>query len=98
MKEGDASLQESIANEVKSLNQKWERVVVLAEEQNKRLTELLDKSRQVYDQIDGLTKWLEAIKDDLANKDYSVENTNDLLVKNKKFKVCWKFYSPFYCC
>ncbi|XP_041352153.1 dystrophin-like isoform X2 [Gigantopelta aegis] len=84
--EGDPSLRESIAAEVKSLNEKWERVVVLAEEQNQRLTQLLNKSRKVYDQIDVLIRWLEAIKEDLSHKDYSVENTNDLLVKNKKFK------------
>ena len=31
--------------------------------------------------------WLTDIKDDLANKEYAVENPNDLTVKTKKFQV-----------
>ncbi|XP_067674722.1 dystrophin-like isoform X3 [Haliotis asinina] len=84
--EGDDKFQESLDKEVVSLNSKWERVVQMAEEQNERLKKLLGDSQGVYDKIDNITKWLEPLKVNLANKDYSVENANDLLVKNKKFK------------
>jgi len=41
----------------------------------------------MYNRIKELTEWLEPIKDDISNKDYSVENPSDLAIKNKKFKV-----------
>jgi hypothetical protein len=47
----------------------------------------LKSSESMYNRIKELTEWLEPIKDDISNKDYSVENPSDLAIKNKKFKV-----------
>jgi hypothetical protein len=44
----------------------------------------LKSSESMYNRIKELTEWLEPIKDDISNKDYSVENPSDLAIKNKK--------------
>jgi flagellar hook-associated protein FlgK len=85
--DAESSFTQKMTQEVTSLNTKWSEVVTLAEEQNARLKEALERSRQMYDRIKDMTDWLEPIKEDLSNKDYAVESLNDLQVKSKKFKV-----------
>jgi len=80
-------LQEQLKAEVASLNSRWEKVVSLAQEQDERLKRRLNSSQKLYDEMEAITEWLVAIKQDLANKDYSVHSPNDLQVKCKKFKV-----------
>ncbi|KAL3882693.1 hypothetical protein ACJMK2_029006, partial [Sinanodonta woodiana] len=82
----EPSFREKMAAEVLDLNDKWDRVLSLAKQQNERLKGLLDSSQNIHQKIELLIKWLEPIKEDLSNKDYAVENPNDLHVKTKKFK------------
>lgn len=76
-----------LTSDVTELNARWNKVVMLAQEQNTRLKVALKRSEEVHSRIKILTEWLDPIKDDLAHKDYAVTNPNDLLVKTKKFKV-----------
>lgn len=85
--EAEPNFGERLLTEVNSLNEKWAQTVKLAQEQNKRLIMALKSSESMYNRIKELTEWLEPIKDDISNKDYSVENPSDLAIKNKKFKV-----------
>jgi hypothetical protein len=85
--EAEPNFGECLLTEVNSLNEKWAQTVKLAQEQNKRLIMALKSSESMYNRIKELTEWLEPIKDDISNKDYSVENPSDLAIKNKKFKV-----------
>lgn len=85
--EAEPNFGERLLTEVNSLNEKWAQTVKLAQEQNKRLIMALKSSESMYNRIKELTQWLEPIKDDISNKDYSVENPSDLAIKNKKFKV-----------
>ncbi|XP_061169275.1 dystrophin-like isoform X1 [Saccostrea echinata] len=78
---------QKMTQEVTSLNEKWSKVVNLAEEQNTRLKEALERSQKMSERIRKMTEWLEPIKEDLSNKDYAVESLNDLQVKSKKFKT-----------
>ncbi|KAK3089530.1 hypothetical protein FSP39_004327 [Pinctada imbricata] len=77
----------TLATEVSTLNKKWDNVVTLAEEQNKRLKDALKSSEEIYERMKAITDWLEPIKEDLVNKDYAVDSPNDLSVKCKKFKA-----------
>lgn len=85
--EAEPNFGERLVTEINSLNEKWAQTVKLAQEQNTRLKMALKTSESVYNRIKELNEWLEPIKEDISNKDYSVENPNDLNVKNKKFKV-----------
>ena len=76
-----------LSEEVQELNTNWDKVLTLAEQQHARLKGSLDSSEEIYNKIGRIINWLGPIKDDLSNKDYAVESLNDLLVKNKKFKV-----------
>lgn len=76
-----------LTNEVEELNSHWNKVLVLAEQQHDRLKGSLDSSEEIYNEIKEIIEWIEPIKEDISNKDYAVESLNDLLVKNKKFKV-----------
>ncbi|XP_063403799.1 dystrophin-like isoform X1 [Mytilus trossulus] len=85
--EAEPNFGERLVTEINSLNEKWAQTVKLAQEQNTRLKMALKTSESVYNRIKELNEWLEPIKEDISNKDYSVENPNDLNVKNKKFKI-----------
>lgn len=85
--EAEPNFGERLLKEVNNLNEKWAQTVKLAMEQNKRLKMALKTSESVFNAIKELTGWLEPIKDDISNKDYSVGNSNELSVKRKKFKV-----------
>ena len=85
--EAEPNFGECLLTEVNRLNENWAQTVKLAQEQNKRLIMALKSSESMYNRIKELTEWLEPIKDDISNKDYSVENPSDLAIKNKKFKV-----------
>ena len=76
-----------LSDEVQELNTNWDKVLTLAEQQHARLKGSLDSSEEIYNKIGRIIYWLGPIKEDLSNKDYAVESLNDLLVKNKKFKV-----------
>ena len=76
-----------LSDEVQDLNMNWNKVLTLAEQQHDRLKGSLDSSEEIYKQIERIISWLGPINEDLSNKDYAVESLNDLLVKNKKFKV-----------
>ena len=76
-----------LSDEVQDLNTNWNKVLTLAEQQHDRLKGSLDSSEEIYQQIERIISWLGPINEDLSNKDYAVESLNDLLVKNKKFKV-----------
>ncbi|XP_059157467.1 dystrophin-like isoform X5 [Physella acuta] len=84
--EAEPGYRTQVEKEVNDLNNRWEQVASLASEQNKRLTEALSKSQTIYERVEALNIWLTEVKVSLSNKDYSVENANDLLVKTKKFK------------
>ncbi|XP_070191463.1 dystrophin-like isoform X2 [Littorina saxatilis] len=86
MEDADPDYKEQLKEEVAALNERWEQVVSLAQEQDERLNGRLSSSKDIYDQIDNVMEWLTGLKQDLANKDYSVDNPNDLQVKVKKFK------------
>ncbi|KAL8624968.1 hypothetical protein ACOMHN_039855 [Nucella lapillus] len=86
MDDSDHEFKTHLQEEVGSLNKRWEGVVTLSRHQNKRLQGQLGLSQGVSDQMDALTQWLVALKQDLANKDYSVDSPSDLLVKCKKFR------------
>ena len=85
--EGDPEFTRNMTQEVTTLQEKWNKVVDLAGQQNCRLRDALESSQRMYDRIRLMTDWLEPIKDDLSNKNYAVESLNDLQVKSKKFKV-----------
>ena len=76
-----------IKNNVKELNEKWEKVVSLAKEQNTRLAKAIQYSKEIFSKLEALTMWAEQHKRQLNNKDYAVDTFSDLSVKNKKFKV-----------
>ena len=76
-----------LSQEVQDLNSNWGKVLTLAEQQHTRLKGTLDSSEEIYNDIREIIKWLEPLKEDISNKDYSIDSLNDLLVKNKKFKV-----------
>ena len=83
-----------LSDEVQELNMNWDKVLTLAEQQHARLKGSLDSSEEIYNKIGRIINWLGPIKEDLSNKDYAVESLNDLLVKNKKFKVISILESP----
>ncbi|KAL5009782.1 hypothetical protein ScPMuIL_012087 [Solemya velum] len=83
----DQSFIQNIQTEVEVLNGKWSKVVSLAQEQNERLRKATQSSQEVYDKIAELTDWLEPIKLDLSNKDYSIDDPSDLHGKAKKFQT-----------
>lgn len=83
----DQSFIQNIQTEVEVLNDKWSQVVSLAQEQNERLKKAAQSSQDVYDKIAETTEWLDPIKIDLSNKDYSIDDPEDLLSKTKKFQV-----------
>ncbi|XP_078330229.1 dystrophin-like isoform X4 [Crassostrea virginica] len=85
--EGDPEFTRNMTQEVTMLQEKWNKVVDLAGQQNCRLRDALESSQRMYDRIRLMTDWLEPIKDDLSNKNYAVESLNDLQVKSKKFKT-----------
>ena len=92
-------LQEQLKAEVASLNSRWEQVVSLAREQDERLNGRLSSSQNLYDKLESLMEWLTALKQDLTNKDYSVDSPSDLQVKCKKFKVSYPRLSiTIQCC
>ncbi|KAK6187729.1 hypothetical protein SNE40_005688 [Patella caerulea] len=82
----DSSFTKDMKKEVEGINIKWEEVTKLAKEQNDRLKSSIETSKNMYDRMETLTKWLEDLKEELSNKDYAVQNANDLLVKTKRFK------------
>ncbi|XP_069136952.1 dystrophin-like isoform X1 [Argopecten irradians] len=82
----DPQFGDKMSTDVKTLNDKWNQTVSLAEKQNSRLKVALSSSQDIHERIKVITDWLEPMKDDLSNKDYAVNNANDLLVKTKKFK------------
>ncbi|XP_055889039.1 dystrophin-like isoform X6 [Biomphalaria glabrata] len=84
--DADAAYKSQVEKQVNDLNSRWEKLVDLAAKQNQRLADTLGKSQTIYDRIEALNMWLTETKDSLTNKDYSVVNANDLLVKTKKFK------------
>ncbi|KAH9492320.1 hypothetical protein Btru_024696 [Bulinus truncatus] len=84
--DSDPAFKAQVEKQVNDLNSRWEKVVDLASKQNQRLTETLGKSQTIYDRIEALNMWLSETKEGLTNKDYSVDNANDLQVKTKKFK------------
>ncbi|KAK7483287.1 hypothetical protein BaRGS_00025454, partial [Batillaria attramentaria] len=86
MDDADPQFKEKLKAEVAALNARWDQIVTFTQEQHERLTSRLSSSQGIYDRIEGITTWLSSLKQDLANKDYSVESPNDLQVKNKKFK------------
>jgi len=90
LNEADTNFANRTQSDVKILNEKWSKLVMLAQEQNSRLKVALQYSQDMHEQIKVITDWLEPIKEDLAHKDYAVNNSNDLHVKNKKFMVCTK--------
>lgn len=92
LSEAEPNFKTQVEQQVRDLNNRWEKVVVLASEQNKRLTEALEQSKSIYDRIEAINMFLKETKEGLANKDYSVENPNDLLVKTKRFKVFEEIY------
>ena len=74
-------------------------VVSLAREQDERLNGRLSSSQNLYDKLESLMEWLTALKQDLTNKDYSVDSPSDLQVKCKKFKVSYPRLSiTIQCC
>lgn len=73
------------------MNEKWNSVVTLAREQNTHLVNAIKYSKDIFSRMESLTKWTEQQKQQLDNKDYAVDSINDLLVKNKKFKVQYNF-------
>lgn len=85
--DADPKFSQKMTQEVTSLQEKWNKVVTMAGEQNSRLKGALEASQKMYERIKDMTEWLEPIKEDLSNKDYAVESLNDLQVKSKKFKV-----------
>lgn len=85
--DADPKFGQKITQEVTSLQEKWNKVVTMAGEQNSRLKGALEASQKIYERIKDMTEWLEPIKEDLSNKDYAVDSLNDLQVKSKKFKV-----------
>ncbi|XP_012946043.2 dystrophin [Aplysia californica] len=87
LSDAEPKFKSEVEEEVKEMNERWEKLVHLAEKQNLRLEASLKKGRTIYDRIEALNMWLTELKDDLANKDYSVENPNDLQVKARKFKT-----------
>jgi len=76
-----------LSEEVEELNTNWNKVLILAEQQHDRLKGSLDSTEEVYRKIRKIITWLEPIKEEISNKDYSVESLNDLQVKTKKFRV-----------
>ena len=82
-----------LSDEVQELNTNWNKVLTLAEQQHARLKGSLDSSEEIFNKMERIINWLGPINDDLSNKDYAVDSLNDLLVKNKKFKV--KCIIPF---
>ncbi|XP_076466610.1 dystrophin-like isoform X3 [Babylonia areolata] len=86
MDDSDLEFKTQLKEEVTALNQRWEQVVSLSRQQDERLREGLTHSRQVGERLDMLTQWLTALRQDLANKDYSVHSTPDLQAKGQKFK------------
>ncbi|KAH9492321.1 hypothetical protein Btru_024699 [Bulinus truncatus] len=84
--DSDPAFKTQVEKQVNDLNSRWEKVMDLASKQNQRLTETLGKSQTIYDRIEALNMWLSETKEGLTNKDYSVDNANDLQVKTKKFK------------
>uniref|UniRef100_A0A8W8JFQ6 Dystrophin n=1 Tax=Magallana gigas TaxID=29159 RepID=A0A8W8JFQ6_MAGGI len=85
--DADPKFGQKTTQEVMSLQEKWNKVVTMAGEQNSRLKGALEASQKMYERIKDMTEWLEPIKEDLSNKDYAVESLNDLQVKSKKFKT-----------
>lgn len=81
-----------LTKEVEELNSHWNKVLTLAEQQHARLKGSLDSSEEIYNEIKAIIKWLEPLKEDISNKDYSVDSLNDLQVKNKKFRVGFYMY------
>lgn len=90
--DADPKFGQKTTQEVMSLQEKWNKVVTMAGEQNSRLKGALEASQKMYERIKDMTEWLEPIKEDLSNKDYAVESLNDLQVKSKKFKVSGVFF------
>ncbi|CAL1537370.1 unnamed protein product [Lymnaea stagnalis] len=86
LNDAEPGYKSKVEKEVNDLNIRWEKVVDLASKQNERLKETLRKSQTIYERIEELNIWLTEMKESLTNKDYSVENANDLLVKAKRFK------------
>ncbi|XP_076445085.1 dystrophin-like isoform X2 [Babylonia areolata] len=84
--DSDPEFQTQMKEEVTALNQRWEQVVSLAQQQDERLKGRLSNSQDVCDRIQALTSWLTHLKHDLANKDYSVSDPSDLQLKADKFK------------
>ncbi|KAL8560189.1 hypothetical protein ACOMHN_021683 [Nucella lapillus] len=84
--DSDPDYQNQMKEEVAALNQRWEGVVSMAGQQDERLKGRLSNTQGVYDRMQGLTSWLTGLRQDLANKDYSVYDPDDLQVKADKFK------------
>ncbi|XP_052832324.1 dystrophin isoform X2 [Octopus bimaculoides] len=82
----DEHFTKDLKEQVKDMNEKWNSVVTLAQEQNTRLANAIKYSKDIFSRMENLTKWTEQQKQQLNNKDYAVDSINDLLVKNKKFK------------
>lgn len=83
----DPGYGDKLANEVEELNTNWNKVLILAEQQHERLKGSLDSSEEIYREIKKIIAWLEPLKEEISNKDYAVENLDDLREKNRKFKV-----------
>ncbi|XP_052810329.1 dystrophin-like isoform X2 [Mya arenaria] len=82
----DSAFEAKLSQEVEEVNTNWNKVLMLAEQQRQRLKGSLDSSQEVYREINKIIAWLEPLKEEISNKDYSVESLNDLQVKYKKFK------------
>ncbi|XP_052240299.1 dystrophin-like isoform X2 [Dreissena polymorpha] len=76
-----------LSEEVEELNTNWNKVLILSEQQHDRLKGSLDSSEEIYREIRRIISWLEPIRDEISNKDYSVQSLSDLQVKNKRFKT-----------
>lgn len=83
----DTPFTADVKKQVKELNEKWEKVVGLAQEQNTRLANAIQYSKEIFNKLEALTMWAEQHKRQLNNKDYAVDSFSDLSIKNKKFKV-----------
>ncbi|WAR08800.1 DMD-like protein, partial [Mya arenaria] len=74
----DSAFEAKLSQEVEEVNTNWNKVLMLAEQQRQRLKGSLDSSQEVYREINKIIAWLEPLKEEISNKDYSVESLNDL--------------------